>query len=112
MRDAKVSGNLPAFRKGLRGTPDDVIYDLDGHAFLKPSQWHEYGVGFGQDIGVVSEDHAASWVAEWDNPVEANYIALSGAYPNQPQPRTGWKNPREGRGTRCGAMPWKMPSSI
>ncbi len=89
--DAKVSGNLVSFEKGLRGAPDDLIYDVDGRRFLKSSGWHEYGVGFGANLGVVSEDSPAWWMAEWKSPVEANCIVLNGAYPNQPQPTTAWK---------------------
>lgn len=89
--DARVSGNLPSFKKGLRGVPEHVIYDLDRRRFLKPTKWHEYGVGYGQNLGVVAEDKAAYWMAEWKAPVEANCIVLTGAYSNQPQPNTAWK---------------------
>ena len=53
--DATVSGNLESYEKGLRGAPGDVIYDVVNQRFRRPSQWHEYGVGFGQDRGVVPE---------------------------------------------------------
>ena len=68
-----------------------MIYDLENLRFVKPSQWHEYGVGFGQDLGVVPEDKPVWWMAEWTKPIEANLIVLSGVYPNQPQPNTAWK---------------------
>ncbi len=70
---------------------DKIEPHHDGHRFLAPSGWHEYGVGFGADLGVVPEDSPAWWMAEWNVPVTANCIALSGAYPNQPQPVTAWK---------------------
>jgi len=89
--DATVSGNLEAYEKGLRGAADHMIYDLQRARFVKPSQWHEYGVGFAQDLGVVSEQRPAFWMAQWTTPVTANLIMLSGAYPNQPQPKTAWK---------------------
>jgi hypothetical protein len=57
--DATLSGNLPSFDKGLRGAPDQVIFDLDHQRFLKPSDWHEYGVGHKSDLGVVPEAKAA-----------------------------------------------------
>ena len=37
------------------------------------------------------EDQPAWWMAEWEEPVQANLIMLSGVYPNQPQPETAWK---------------------
>jgi len=89
--EAKVSGNLESFHKGLRGAPDDLIYDTQGGRFVKVSSWHEYGVGFGADLGVVSEARPAYWLAERLKPVAANFIVLSGVYPNQPQPDTAWK---------------------
>jgi inosine-uridine nucleoside N-ribohydrolase len=88
---AKISGNLDSFGKGLRGAADHMIYDLQRAEFVKPSQYNEYGVGFQQDLGVVPEDKAAWWMAEWTEPVQANLIVLSGVYPNQPQPDTAWK---------------------
>ena len=88
---ARVSGNLEAFDKGIRGAADHMIFDMQRGEFLKPSQYNEYGVGFGQDLGVVPEDQPAWWMAEWEEPVQANLIMLSGVYPNQPQPETAWK---------------------
>jgi hypothetical protein len=88
---AKISGNLESFGKGLRGAADHMIYDLQRAEFVKPSQYSEYGVGFEQDLGVVPEDKAAWWMAEWAQPVQANLIVFSGVYPNQPQPDTAWK---------------------
>jgi hypothetical protein len=89
--DAKVSGNLKSYQKGLRGAPDHMIYDLQRHRFVKASRWHEYGVGFGQDLGVVPENRPAWWMARWPQPIQANLIVLSGVYDNQPQPKTAWK---------------------
>ncbi|HUT33463.1 MAG TPA: PKD domain-containing protein [Planctomycetota bacterium] len=99
--DAKVSGNLEGYKLGLRGAPDHLVYDLKQQQYVKPSQWHEYGVGFGKELGVVPEDKPAFWMAEWPKPVEANLIVLSGVYPNQPQPETCWKIElrREGKWT-------------
>jgi len=89
--EAKMSGNLEGYKKGLRGRADHMIYDLRKRRFVKRSQWHEYGVGFGKDLGVVPEAKPAWWMAEWPKPVEANVIVLSGVYPNQPQPETCWR---------------------
>ena len=99
--EAKVSGNLLGYQKGLRGAPGQVVCDVERGRFLIESQWHEYGVGFGADLGVVPEDKPAYWLAEWPQPVEANFIALSGVYENQPQPNTAWRIElrRDGRWT-------------
>lgn len=88
---AKCSGNLESYNKGLRGRPNEMIFDTAKGRFLRDSQHHEYGVGFGQDLAVVTEAQPAWWMAEWEKPVEANLIILSGTYPNQPQPNTAWK---------------------
>ena len=89
--EAKVSGNLMSQKLGRRGEVDHVIFDIREGRFVKRSQWHEWGVGFGKDLGVVPESKPAWWLAEWSRPVTARMIVLSGAYPNQPQPKTGWK---------------------
>jgi hypothetical protein len=88
---ARISGNLESFGKGLRGAADHVVYDVRRAAFVKASQYHEYGVGFQQNLGVVPAARPAWWMAEWNEPVRANLIVLSGVYPNQPQPETAWK---------------------
>lgn len=88
---AKMSGNLESFNKGLRGAPDHLVYDPQHDDFVQSSQWHEYGVGYEQDLGVVPQPRSAWWMAEWPEPVEANWISLTGVYPNQPQPQTAWK---------------------
>ena len=89
--DAKIRGNLESYGEGLRGEVDHMIYDLQRRRFVKSSQWHEYGVGFGRDLGIVAEDKPAWWMAEWPKDIEANMIVLSGVYDNQPQPQTGWR---------------------
>ncbi|HYG35703.1 MAG TPA: hypothetical protein VEC99_13010, partial [Clostridia bacterium] len=76
--EATLSGNLDSYQKGLRGAPDHLIYDVPRGRFAKESEWHEYGVGYNADLGVVSEDKPAYWLAQWSQPVEANFIALSG----------------------------------
>jgi len=89
--EAKASGNLEGYKLGMRGKADHMIYDLRQRRFVQDSQWHEYGVGFAKDLGVVPEAKPAWWMAEWPKPVQANLIVLSGVYPNQPQPETCWK---------------------
>ena len=53
--DAKIRGNLESYGEGLRGEVDHMIYDLQRRRFVKSSQWHEYGVGFGRDLGIVAD---------------------------------------------------------
>jgi len=89
--EARVSGNLESYRKGLRGAANHMIYDLQRKRFVQDSQWHEYGVGAHEILGVIKEAKPAWWMAEWKTPVETNLIVLSGVYSNQPQPNTGWK---------------------
>ena len=89
--DARISGNLDTFQKGSRGRPEHIIFDFQKGTFSQLSDWHEYGVGMAQNLGIVAEDKPAFWLAEWPQPIEANLIALSGVYPNQPQPDTAWK---------------------
>ena len=97
--DARVSSNIESLDRGLRGGPDHMLFDLQRGAFATASQWHEYGVGFQAELGVVDEENPAWWMAEWPEPVEINLVALSGTYDNQPQPTTAWKIEfrREGR---------------
>jgi chitodextrinase len=91
LADAKVSGNLESFEKGLRGKADHVVFDVQRGSFVQASEHHEYGVGFQQKLGIIPEARAAYWMAEWPKAVEANVVSLSGVYPNQPQPNTAWK---------------------
>ncbi len=91
LSEAKITSNLGDYRLGLRGNPSDMIFDPRRGAFLRASEWHEYGVGFDRDLGVVPETKPAWWMAEWPGEVEVDLIALSGVYPNQPQPDTAWK---------------------
>jgi chitodextrinase len=105
--DAKRSGNMALFNAGIRGegTPDHLVYDFKKQVVLdfigyqnRPDKrlwirahWYEYGVKKDADLGVVAEGNAAYWMAEWTVPVAANFIALTGSYPNEPQPNTAWK---------------------
>ena len=88
---AQLSGNFESFGQGVRGEPRELVYDVGRRSFWNRRSWHEYGVGFERDIGVVPEERAACVQAEWPHPVEANYLALGGAYPNQPQLSTMWR---------------------
>ncbi|MDI9602479.1 MAG: PKD domain-containing protein [Acidobacteriota bacterium] len=90
LASAEITSNLHAYTDEVRGESRDMVWDPVKDSFVRDSQWHEYGVAFGADLGVVAEATPAWWMAEWDDPVEVNWVCLSGAYPNQPQPRTAW----------------------
>ena len=89
--EATISSNMPTDSHGLRGEPHHMIFDPSAGAFIADSEWHEFGVEHRATIGVVAESDPIWWLAEWDQPVEANLILLSGSYPNQRQPDTGWR---------------------
>ncbi len=94
--DAKLSGNLESFDAGLRGALDHMIYDTARRRFVTPSTWHEYGIGFDRDLGVVPERRPAWWMAQWHQPVRANLIQLSGVH-------TTWATPCLARSTYWGS---------
>jgi hypothetical protein len=75
----------------VRGQIGDMVWDPVTRRFIRDSQWHEYGVGFQENVGVVPEGNPIYWQAEWDEPVRANLIVLSGSYENQPQAKTFWR---------------------
>jgi hypothetical protein len=87
--DATLSSNIESLRRGLRGAIDHMVYDTQRRQFAKRSEWHEYGVRFGADLGVVAEGKPVWWMAEWPRPVEVAFVCLTGTYDNQPQPRPG-----------------------
>jgi len=91
--NARVSGNLESFGKGVLGEPEYLIYDVVNQRFRQPSQRPVYEVSPGQDLGVVPEDKPAFWMAEWPAPVSANFIVLRGVrmYHFYAQPNTAWK---------------------
>lgn len=100
--DAKVSGNLESFGKGFRGGAADLIYDVANQRFVVPfepgheygaSQGHEYGVERHRDLGVVPEAKPAFWIAEWPEPVSANFMVFRGSRNHHwlGQPNTAWK---------------------
>ncbi|MDI6451731.1 PKD domain-containing protein [Anaerobaca lacustris] len=114
--DATRSGNMHTFGVGLRGdgTPAQreahshnyIVYDFKRQVFLdfrgttsqvgktlaSKTDYYEYGVSKGANLGVVLESQAAYWMAEWPAPVSANFIRLMGSMPNEPsQANTAWK---------------------
>ncbi|MBI1249082.1 c-type cytochrome [bacterium] len=89
LASAKITCNSDSFEAGRRGQAEDPIFQ-PGKGFVHASNWHEVGVGGGAELGVVPEDKAVTWTAAWDQPVSVNFLTLSGAYPNQPQPQAAW----------------------
>ena len=88
---ASVSSNIESLGQGVRGAPDHMIYDFGRKEFHVRSHWHEYGVAADADLGIVDESEPVWWMAEWKSPVRCNVMALTGCYPNQPQPDTAWR---------------------
>ncbi len=110
--DATLSGNMESFNVGLRRfdggecQPSFLVYDFKKQSFLDFSRWirhkhkrmvvkadvYAYGVNRNANLGVVPENKAAHWMAEWEAPVSANFITLTGSYPEESsQASTAWK---------------------
>ncbi|MEX0741553.1 MAG: hypothetical protein WD079_02070 [Phycisphaeraceae bacterium] len=88
---ADYASNIADRGETRRGGIGDMVWDPIAGRFIRETQWHEFGVGFGEDLGVVEEDEALYWQAEWDQTVQANVMVFTGTYPNQPQEQTAWK---------------------
>ncbi|MCM8543242.1 MAG: nucleoside hydrolase, partial [Lentisphaeraceae bacterium] len=86
-----ISGNIEGFSTNLRGSIYQVMYDPFANEYVEKGDWNEYGVGFNENLGKLSEEDAFTWQLEWDVPKFVNYITFGGSYPNQPQPNTMWK---------------------
>jgi len=118
--DATLSGNMDSFNKGLRRfdggecEPKFLVYDFKKQDVLGFSRWishptkklvvktdwYAYGVRKDADLGVVPENNAAYWMAEWKAPMSANFITLMGTYPDEPsQANTAWKVELRSNGT-------------
>ncbi|MBE0540044.1 MAG: PKD domain-containing protein [Verrucomicrobia bacterium] len=110
--DATLSGNMDSFNKGLRRfdggecQPKFLVYDFKKQDFLgfsrwvhhkhkrlaSKTDWYAYGVAKDANLGVVPENKAAYWMAEWEAPVSTNFITLTGSYPDESsQANTAWK---------------------
>jgi hypothetical protein len=46
---------------------------------------------FSRKRGGVPDENPIYWQAEWEEPVRANLIVLTGSYENQPQTHTPWR---------------------
>ncbi|MGL1935049.1 MAG: PKD domain-containing protein, partial [Fibrobacterales bacterium] len=74
-----------------RGDAGDILFDPQTNTYAQPTGWNEYGIGFGENLGLASEDTPFYWQVSWNTPQYINYITFGGTYPNQPQPNAVWK---------------------
>ena len=87
LAEATVTGSLPD--GAGRGIPEDVLWDPATNDWATVSDWHEYGMAFGDAIAATKEN-PLYWQIVWPTAKNVNYITCSGVYPNQPQQTTGW----------------------
>ena len=73
------------------GAPDQIVYNPATIGYAVPTEWNEYGVGNGANLGTITEANAFFWQAEWQTAKNINRITFGGCYPNQPQATTKWK---------------------
>lgn len=96
---ATLSGNMHTIQNtNVNGTPEQIVWDLHTANFCKVTQtknqynWQGYFVNVvNTPHGVVSEEEAAWWMAEWPTHIDANLITLAGIYHYTPQPDAAWK---------------------
>ncbi len=86
---ATLSGSVAADEG--RGTPEAILFDPAQNDYALRTDYNEYGVAHGQDLGLVTEEAPFYWQAQWDKPMNVNEITIGGAYGNQPQPFAMWK---------------------
>ena len=84
---ATVSGSIPD--EQARGIPTDILWNPSTNDWASPSDWHEYGMAYGETMAAAKEN-PLYWQVVWTEAKNVNYITCSGVYPNQPQPTTGW----------------------
>jgi len=93
--DATVSGNAP---EGGRGIPTDILWDPSTNDWASPSDWHEYGMAYGESMAATKEN-PLYWQVEWSTEKYINYITCTGNYAGQPQPITCWAIQIDSAGT-------------
>ena len=76
---------------GGRGVARDILYDPIAKAYATASNWAEYGVLTGQNLGMTNETQAFWWQVAWPDAKTINTISFVGAYANQPQAYTRWE---------------------
>ena len=87
LSDAVLSGSV----ENGRGTPEAILYDPLQENYFVVTDFNEYGVANGENLGTPDVDNGFKWQVDWANRKEVNYITFGGVYPNQPQPNSEWK---------------------
>ncbi|MCM8525886.1 MAG: hypothetical protein NE327_05175, partial [Lentisphaeraceae bacterium] len=91
LSDAVVEGNAEQFGTGVRGSVGEMMFDPSVQDYAITGDWNEYGVGFQQNLGKLTENNAFSVEVFWEASKFVNFITFGGSYPNQPQENTMWK---------------------
>ncbi|WP_324027975.1 PKD domain-containing protein [Maribacter sp. BPC-D8] len=87
LSDASVSGSSV----DGKGTPQAILYDPLAENYFVVTDFNEYGVANGENLGTPDADNGFNWQVDWANRKEVNYITFGGVYPNQPQPNSLWR---------------------
>tara|TARA_R110002111_G_scaffold296_1_gene2761 strand:- start:15459 stop:20003 length:4545 start_codon:yes stop_codon:yes gene_type:complete len=87
LEDATVTGSTP----DGRGRPQAILYDPSIDDYFIRTDWNEYGVAFGQNLGRPEADNGFKWQVDWTVPKAINYVTFGGTYANQPQPNAMWR---------------------
>ncbi|MBU2920707.1 DUF5011 domain-containing protein [Winogradskyella psychrotolerans] len=87
LEDATVTGSTP----DGRGRPQAILYDPSIDDYFIRTDWNEYGVAFGQNLGRPEADNGFVWQVDWTVPKAINYVTFGGTYANQPQPNAMWR---------------------
>jgi len=98
LETAIVTGSVDTSLDGGKH-PDDILWDPSTNAYKRESSWHEYGLGYNEIMGDVTEENPVWWMVEWPAAKNINYITVTGTYGNQPQPHTGWSIQIDSAGT-------------
>ena len=85
--DALISGSTT----NGRGTPQAILYDPSIDNYFVPTDFNQYGVTFGENLGRPNADNGFRWQVDWAASKEVNYVTFGGVFPNQPQPNTQWR---------------------
>ncbi|WP_115818119.1 PKD domain-containing protein, partial [Winogradskyella eximia] len=87
LEDATLSGSV----SNGRGTPQAILYDPLIEDYSTRTNWNEYGVGFGDNLGRPDADNGFKWQVDWPTTKAINYVTFGGVYYNQPQPNALWR---------------------
>ncbi len=96
--EAIVTGSVDTSLSGGK-LPDDILWNPATNDYKTESSWHEYGLGYNEIMGDVTEENPVWWMVEWPTAKNINYITVTGTYGNQPQPHTGWAIQMDSAGT-------------